>query len=189
MQETWGQEDPLEEGMATQSSILAWRIPWTEEPGRAIVHRVTKSWTCLKWLITARHSISRRAGRGHCASKSSTCTPHYFNPSQLLPMQSLTKHLWEDGWLRACSRTRNPALCPVMGWMALLLRFRGGGLWSPFLIQGMANTQSWIKEKESRRKFNGRINVTLLHRMSYLENSLTPITFYILKTVTQKNKW
>ena len=28
-----GQEDPLEEGMATPSSILAWRIPWTEEPG------------------------------------------------------------------------------------------------------------------------------------------------------------
>ena len=28
-----GQEDPLEKGMATDSSILAWRIPWTEEPG------------------------------------------------------------------------------------------------------------------------------------------------------------
>ena len=28
-----GQEDPLEEGMATHSSILAWRMPWTEEPG------------------------------------------------------------------------------------------------------------------------------------------------------------
>ena len=28
-----GQEDPLEEGMATLSSILAWEIPWTEEPG------------------------------------------------------------------------------------------------------------------------------------------------------------
>ena len=28
------QEDPLEKGMATHSSILAWRIPWTEEPGR-----------------------------------------------------------------------------------------------------------------------------------------------------------
>ena len=27
------QEDPLEKGMATHSSILAWRIPWTEEPG------------------------------------------------------------------------------------------------------------------------------------------------------------
>ena len=36
-EETWvrslGWEDPLEEGMATHSSILAWRIPWTEEPG------------------------------------------------------------------------------------------------------------------------------------------------------------
>ena len=37
MQETWvlflGQEDPLEKGMATHSSILAWEVPWTEEPG------------------------------------------------------------------------------------------------------------------------------------------------------------
>ena len=37
MQETWvgfpGWEDPLEKGMTTHSSILAWRIPWTEEPG------------------------------------------------------------------------------------------------------------------------------------------------------------
>ena len=37
MQETWvpslGQEDPLEKGMATHSSILVWEIPWTEEPG------------------------------------------------------------------------------------------------------------------------------------------------------------
>ena len=37
MQESWfrslGQEDPLEEEMATHSGILAWRIPWMEEPG------------------------------------------------------------------------------------------------------------------------------------------------------------
>jgi len=37
MQETWvqslGQGDPLEKGMATHSSILAWKMPWTEEPG------------------------------------------------------------------------------------------------------------------------------------------------------------
>ena len=37
MQEIWvqslGWEDPLEKGMATHSSILGWRIPWTEEPG------------------------------------------------------------------------------------------------------------------------------------------------------------
>ena len=38
IQETWvrslGQEDPLEKEMATHFSILAWKIPWTEEPGR-----------------------------------------------------------------------------------------------------------------------------------------------------------
>ena len=37
MQEIWvrslGKEDPLEKGMATHSSILVWRIPWTEQPG------------------------------------------------------------------------------------------------------------------------------------------------------------
>ena len=37
VQETWvpslGREDPLEKGIATHSSVLAWRIPWTEEPG------------------------------------------------------------------------------------------------------------------------------------------------------------
>ena len=32
--ESLGREDPLEKGMATHSSILSWRIPWTEEPGR-----------------------------------------------------------------------------------------------------------------------------------------------------------
>ena len=46
MQETWvqflSQEDPLEEEMGTRSSILAWRIPWTEESG---VNRVAKSQT------------------------------------------------------------------------------------------------------------------------------------------------
>ena len=44
--ETWvqslGQEDPLEKEMTTHSSILAWRIPWTEEPG-GLVHRLADS--------------------------------------------------------------------------------------------------------------------------------------------------
>ena len=38
MRETWvpslGQEDPLEEGVETHSSILTWRVPWSEEPGQ-----------------------------------------------------------------------------------------------------------------------------------------------------------
>ena len=45
-----GQEDPLEKGMATHSSIFAWRITWTEEPGRpqSIDHKETQ----LKRLST-----------------------------------------------------------------------------------------------------------------------------------------
>ena len=50
MQKTWvrslGQEDSMEKGMVTHSRILAWRIPWTEEPGR-LQSRVAKNWTRL----------------------------------------------------------------------------------------------------------------------------------------------
>ena len=48
--QTLGQEDSLEEGMATHSSIPAWRIPWTEEPGslRSIgLQRVRRNWSDL----------------------------------------------------------------------------------------------------------------------------------------------
>ena len=51
MWETWvqslGWEDPLEEGMATHSSILAWRIPMDRGAWQATVHGITKSWTSL----------------------------------------------------------------------------------------------------------------------------------------------
>ena len=47
MQEIWvrflGREDPLENGMATHSSVLVWRIPWTDEPGELQSYR---SWGC-----------------------------------------------------------------------------------------------------------------------------------------------
>ena len=67
MQDTWEmwvqslvQEDPLEEGMATYSSILAWRIPWTEEPGRLQStgsRRVRLNWaTSLSIFPKAGHS-------------------------------------------------------------------------------------------------------------------------------------
>ena len=51
MPETWFRslfwQDPLEEVMATHSSILAWRIPMDEGAWRATVHGVSKSWTQL----------------------------------------------------------------------------------------------------------------------------------------------
>ena len=61
MQETWVQslswEDPLEKGTATHSSILAWRIPWTEETGR-----VTKSQTGLSDFHFHFHSEPNSSG-------------------------------------------------------------------------------------------------------------------------------
>ena len=42
-----GQEDLLEEEMATRSSVPAWNIQWTEEPGGAAVYAVTENWTQL----------------------------------------------------------------------------------------------------------------------------------------------
>ena len=46
-QETWveslGLEDPLEKEMSTHSSVLAWRIPWTEEPVCTTIHGIAKS--------------------------------------------------------------------------------------------------------------------------------------------------
>ena len=53
VQEIWvrslGPEDPLEKGMATHSSILAWRIPWTEELGG-----LHSPWGCKEWDMTER---------------------------------------------------------------------------------------------------------------------------------------
>ena len=51
-----GQEDSLEEGMVTNSSILAWRIAWTEA-WRATVHRVSKSTRLKQFSAQARTSL------------------------------------------------------------------------------------------------------------------------------------
>ena len=63
MQETrvqfLGWEDPLEEGMATQSNILAWRIPWIEEPGglQSIVLAVRQDWSDSVCTHTHTHRL------------------------------------------------------------------------------------------------------------------------------------
>ena len=60
-------EDPLEEGMATHSSVLAWRVPWSEEPGRlqsTALQRVRHNWSDLactdsqvrRWVTAESHS-------------------------------------------------------------------------------------------------------------------------------------
>ena len=71
MQETrvqsLGQEDPLEEGMATHSSILVWRILWTEEPWQTTVNGVAKNWTRLKQVSSSSSSRDDVKYTGRCA--------------------------------------------------------------------------------------------------------------------------
>ena len=78
MQETQvqslGWADPLEEGMATHSSILAWRIPWTEEPGELQsmeLHRIdttkrTKQTCRAGKELWGKNTSSRKADRRTC---------------------------------------------------------------------------------------------------------------------------
>ena len=47
---TLGQEDPLEKEVATHSSILDWKIPWTEEPGGLTESAMFDGFTC--WMVT-----------------------------------------------------------------------------------------------------------------------------------------
>ena len=66
MQETWvgslGWEDPLEKEMAIHSRTIAWKIPWTEEPGR-----LYSPWGCKESDTTERlHFQGKRAGLSCC---------------------------------------------------------------------------------------------------------------------------
>ena len=73
MQEMWvralGWKDPLEEGMATHSSILSWRISMGRGAWRATVHGVTKRWTRLSDQTTINHFTT------YMHIKTSRCTP------------------------------------------------------------------------------------------------------------------
>ena len=82
MRETWirslGWEDPLEEGMAIHSSILAWRIPWIEEPGglspwgckesdmTEVTEHTSSQFTVFKKGVTL--NVPESHPRGFCAS-------------------------------------------------------------------------------------------------------------------------
>ena len=68
MQKIWlcslDQADPLEEEMATRSSILAWEISWTEEPGRLQSMGSQKSWTMYIYLCISEELILSSCGAG-----------------------------------------------------------------------------------------------------------------------------
>ena len=96
MQETWvwslGWENPLENGTATHASILAWRIPWTEEPGRL------QSWGCRVWHDWANFPFTSVSGsKQNCAegTEISMCSlppwKHVFPHFNIQPILKLDK--------------------------------------------------------------------------------------------------
>ena len=106
MQETWetrvwslGWEAPLEEGMATDSSILAWRIPWTEDPDRLqsvgsqrVGHDWATEYTCthgilsLPWKFSVLHLIIFLAPNLYLSSMSfPSLGTHFFSALNDIP--------------------------------------------------------------------------------------------------------
>ena len=118
MQDTWirslGWEDPLEEGMATCSSILAWRIPWTEEPGglqSTGSQRARHNWNNL--ANTHAHILTSQMERGGACVLGKTTVSCLWTPLDLIP---LLDDLDESKFPACSSESWNPdsTVCPSM---------------------------------------------------------------------------
>ena len=160
MRETWvqslGQEDPLEKEMATHFSTLAWKIPWTEEPGRLQSmgsQRVGHDWVtslslyqkfALKWFINL--ILSRTLKEKATATHSSTLAWKipWMEPGRLRSMGSLNRARLSDftftfmHWRRKwhplqCSCLENP---------------RDGRAWWA-AVYGVAQSRTWLKRLSS----------------------------------------
>ena len=99
-------EDPLEEGMATHSSILAWRTPWTEEPGG--LQSIGLQRVGHNWSDTAQHSIAikmRRSRRQH-TNRSDRNVRHNLGGTPERPQVSCAKWGYKKSapWNRAISQ-------------------------------------------------------------------------------------
>ena len=102
MWETWvrslGQEDPLEKEMATHCSILAWRIPWTEEPGRLQSMRSQR--VRQDWATERLHFLSFTSQqKGECTYR----LPHHASPARLGPVSSTILRNLPSLEAQACS--------------------------------------------------------------------------------------
>ena len=91
-------EDPLEEGMATHSSVLAWETPWTEEPGKTTVHGVAESDT----TEATEHTPAMPLATAQCSAPSPGLNPSLWN----LDAGLLTGRVQ---WLPTAPRVRPPS--------------------------------------------------------------------------------
>ena len=116
MWETWarplGWEDPLEKEMATHSSIFAWRIPWTEEPGRLQSmesQKVGHDWT-------AKHSTAINTGNhAHHHQLLGKCTSKLQDTTLMPTRMTMIKKVGNYRWWRGCGKVRN--LCTTGGYV------------------------------------------------------------------------
>ena len=157
MQETQvqslGQEDPMEKGMATHSSILAWRILWTEEPGRLQtmgLQRVTPEWMTntsiylfIVYLPYSYHLSNILLGVSFIST--GLWGKEFFNPSRFLKRLRAQALVWPLEF--ADSDTRGPS--PGMGG-------RGAG------AQGKSTESSW-----KNHMFHHRISLPSLFPFSF----------------------
>ena len=88
MPETWvqslGREDPLKKGMATHSSILAWRIPWTEKPGGLQSTGYKESDTTERLTLSLRYTLPY--------------LKWIINKYLLITQGTLLSIMWQPGW-------------------------------------------------------------------------------------------
>ena len=160
MWETWvqslGQEDPLEKEMATYSSILAWRMPWMEEPGGLHAmgsQRVRHDWaTSLTWLWSPQRKfpwllylnkfpfIIFYLNSPSLFFISSTVTCCYF------PGGSMVKNLpamWEDvGWIPGSGRSPGGGHGTPLQY-SCLENPMDRGAWRG-TVHGVAKSQTWL---------------------------------------------
>ena len=100
MQETWvwslGWADPLEEGMATHSSILAWRFPWTKEPGgyspcsrkELDMTELLSTWKTIYWYLDVAFSPIRNDTAALDCILNSYCNLHVPSCNQVLCLKN-----------------------------------------------------------------------------------------------------
>ena len=97
-----GWEDPLEEEMATHSSILAWKIPWTEEPGGLQTPGSQKSQTRLSTYVMSLFSSICF----HCFYTPLVCAVHFFFSVIFIPVSLVDTYGNEDVYPRRNEKER-----------------------------------------------------------------------------------
>ena len=127
-----GREDPLEEGMATHSSILAWKIPWTGKPGG--LQSMGKPPILLVWMVISAQEVLLLffCARNLCQTLSpwvcSPVLPATQSPPSLISLGLTTSAhtAMEHGTCQGSSPPRSPAdhLLPDVGCLPLALHLR-----------------------------------------------------------------